>query len=170
MVINKIFTFIFEMNLETAYNITQIVAATAVITSLFYVAYEVKINTKALRLSTYQSIADSSMEILRSLYTSEETAAFYYRCLFDNSDLTGPEKLRWHAVMITVYRQWDNLLYQYRKGSLENEMWQTFDTTMTQYLKYKPWTDWFTSNGHFFSANLQRLVSAKIKDLESTFD
>ena len=122
------------MNLESVYFITQIVAAIAVIASLFYVSYEVRHNTKALKLSTYQSIVNSSMEILQSLYSNHETAAFYHRCLFDNTELSGTEKLRWHAVMITVYRHWDNLLYQNRMGSLDNEMWLTYDRTMTHYL------------------------------------
>ena len=153
------------MNLESVFFITQIIAAIAVIISLFYVAYEVRHNTKALKLSTYQAVVDSSMEILHSLYTNEETATFYHRCLFNNEELTGPEKLRWHAVMITVYRHWDNLLYQNRKGSLENDMWLSYDRTMTSYLSYKPWADWFMANGHLFSPQLQELVSGKLKQL-----
>ena len=150
------------MNLETVFFITQIVAAVAVTISIFYVSHEVRHNTKALKLSTYQAVVDSSMKILHSLYTNNETATFYHRCLFNDAELTGPEKLRWHAVMITVYRHWDNLLYQYNKGSLEKEMWLTYDTTMSQYLYYKPWVDWFTTNDHFFSASLQLLIGDKI--------
>jgi hypothetical protein len=65
--------------------------------------------------------------------------------------------------MITIYRHWDNLLYQNRKGSLEDEMWLSYDRTMTSYLEYKPWTDWFLANGHLFSSNLQQLVGDKIR-------
>ncbi len=155
------------MNLESVYYDTQIVAAIAVIVSLFYVAYEVRHNTKALRLSTYQSVVNSSMDILHSLYSSNETATFYHRCLFDNSELNGPEKLRWHAVMITLYRHWDNLLYQNRMGLLEDEMWLSYDRTMTHYLAYKAWVDWFATNGHLFSTNLQQLLGDKIKDIQS---
>ena len=155
------------MNLETVFFITQIVAAIAVTVSIFYVAFEVRHNTKATKLSTYQSLVDSSMQILQSLYNNEETAAFYHRCLFNNAELTGPEKLRWHAVMITVYRHWDNLLYQHKKGSLEDEMWQTYDTTMSQYLNYKAWADWFTENSHFFSESLQQSISSKLKNIQS---
>lgn len=155
------------MNLESVFFITQIVAAIAVIASLFYVAYEVRHNTKALKLSTYQSVVDSSMQILHSLYTNEETASFYHRCLFNNAGLTGPEKLRWHAVMITVYRHWDNLLYQNLKGSLENELWLSYDRTMTSYLSYQPWLDWFVTNSHLFSPQLQQLLAGKIKNIQS---
>ncbi|MBA2249151.1 MAG: hypothetical protein H0W12_03050 [Chitinophagaceae bacterium] len=137
------------MSLETIFYITQIVAAVAVIITLFYVAYEVRHNTKALKLSTYQAVVNSSTEILHSLYTNTETASFYHRCLFNNAELNGPEKLRWHAVMIAVYRHWDNLLYQNRMGSLEDEMWLTYDRTMTHYFSYKAWVDWFTTNSHF---------------------
>jgi hypothetical protein len=151
------------MTLESIFFITQIVAAIAVTASLFYVSREVRHNTKALKLATYQSVVDSSMEILKSLYNNNETATFYHRCLYNNADLTGPERLRWHAVMITIYRHWDNLLYQNRKGSLEDEMWLSYDRTMTSYLEYKPWTDWFLANGHLFSSNLQQLVGNKIR-------
>jgi hypothetical protein len=154
------------MNLESVFFITQIVAAIAIVVSLFYVAYEVRHNTKALKLSTYQSVVNSSMEILHSLYGNNETATFYHRCLFNNAELNGPEKLRWHAVMITLYRHWDNLLYQNRKGLLENEMWLSYDRTMTHYLAYQPWVDWFTANGHLFSTNLQQLLGDKIKAIQ----
>ncbi len=158
------------MNLESVFFITQIVAAIAVIISLFYVAYEVRHNTKALRLSTYQSVVDSSMKILHSLYSSNETAIFYHRCLFENAELNGPEKLRWHAVMITLYRHWDNLLYQNLKGSLEDEMWLSYDRTMTKYLEYKSWADWFKTNSKLFSTNLQQLVGDKIKKIQVKSD
>ena len=155
------------MNLEAVYYITQIVAAGAVIVSLFYVSYEVRLNTKAVKLSTYQSVVNSSKDILQSLYTNQETATFYHRCLFDNTELSGPEKLRWHAVMITVYRHWDNLLYQNRKGLLDNEMWLSYDRTMTHYLGYTAWVNWFTTNGQFFSPELQQLLNDKIKNIPS---
>lgn len=92
------------MSLESIYFVTQIIAASAVTASLFYVSREVRHITKALKLATYQSVVESSMEILHSLYTSNETAAFYHRCLFNHGELTAPEKLRWHAIMITTYR------------------------------------------------------------------
>ena len=155
------------MSLESIFFITQIVAAIAVIVSLFFVSHEVRHNTKALKLATYQSVVDSSMQILQSLYSSNETATFYHRCLFNNEELSGPEKLRWHAVMITLYRHWDNLLYQNRKGSLENEMWLSYDRTMTNYLAYQPWVDWFVANSQLFSTNLQHLLEDKIKNIQS---
>src|SRR5258708_7465479 len=99
------------MTLESVFFITQIFAAIAVTASLFYVSHEVRHNTKALKLATYQSVVNSSMKILHSLYSSNETASFYHRCLFNNAELSGPEKLRWHAVMITIYRHWDNLFF-----------------------------------------------------------
>ena len=155
------------MTLESVFFVTQIVAAIAVIASLFYVSREVRHNTKALKLATYQSVVDSSMEILHSLYGSNETATFYHRCLYNNAELDGPEKLRWHAVMITLYRHWDNLLYQNKKGSLETEMWLSYDRTMTSYLSYQPWVDWFMANSHLFSPQLQQLLANKIKDVRS---
>jgi hypothetical protein len=65
------------MNLETVFFITQIVAAIAVTISIFYVSHEVRHNTKALKLSTYQSVADSSMKILQSLYANNEMMVKY---------------------------------------------------------------------------------------------
>lgn len=62
-----------------------------------------------------------------------------------------------------------NLLYQNRKGSLENEMWLSYDRTMTSYLAYQPWVEWCKANSYLFSSYLQQLVGDKIKDIQSGF-
>ncbi|MEO5783771.1 MAG: hypothetical protein ABIQ07_10890 [Ginsengibacter sp.] len=155
------------MNLESVFFITQIIAAIAVVASLFYVAYEVRHNTKALKISTYQSIVHNSMELLYHLYGSEDTASFYYRCVQHYNELNEVEKIRWHSLMLSVYRHWDNLLYQNEKGSLEKEMWLSYDRTMSHYLTFQPWVLWFESNYNLFSTHLQKHLMQKIKEIRS---
>jgi hypothetical protein len=156
------------MSLESVYFVAESTAAIAVIATLYYVAREVRHNTKAVKASTYQSVANGSIHLLESLINSEATAHLYFRGLYHAAELSEEEKIRWHSLMLAVYRHWDNLCYQYRIGALEEEMWLSYDRTMSAYLKFHAWVNWFQVNHDLFSQHLQELIIQKIKEMKAT--
>ncbi|MGH7926803.1 MAG: hypothetical protein ACREQV_03305 [Candidatus Binatia bacterium] len=68
------------------------------------------------------------------------------------------EKLRFHTLLLTAFRHWDNLYYQFRCGTLDTEMWQSYNYTMTLWLANEARRVWFRDNAECFSEHLRDLV------------
>ncbi len=150
------------MDLETFSRIAGIVSSVAVVVSLIYVSVQVRQNTRALRATTYNSVTSNSVAILSPMYARPEFTEFLTRVQSDPDAATPAEKLRFHINLLAAFRHWDNLYYQFRNGTLEREMWESYDRTLTSWLANAAWRDWFRHNSSFFSDSLRALVQERI--------
>ena len=150
------------MNLETIARIAEIVSSIAVVVSLIYVGMQVRQNTRALRATTYNAVTANSISILSAMDSHPEYTEFLVRVQADPAAATPAEQMRFHLSMLSGFRHWDNLYYQYRNGMLEAEMWSSYDHTMTAWLEIPSWRDWFARNAGCFSASLQALIRQRL--------
>ena len=60
--------------------------------------------------------------------------------------------------MTAVYRHFGNLVYQYRVGALDREMWKSYENTLEQHLRVPSWRTWFEENKTIFSSSLVQQV------------
>lgn len=150
------------MDLEHIARIAEIVSSAAVVVSLIYVGLQVRQNTRALRATTYNAVTANSIAILSAMDTHPEYSEFLVRVQSDYGSATPAEKLRFHMCLLSAFRHWDNLLYQFRNGMLEREMWKSYDRTMTGWLANAAWRDWFVANAANFSESLQTLLRQRI--------
>lgn len=151
------------MNLEIVSKLAEIVSSLAVVISLIYVGVQVRQNTRALRATTYNAVTANSIAILEAMTQHSEFTEFLVRVQADPEAATRPEQLRFHMALLSGFRHWDNLLYQFRSGMLDEEMWASYDRTMRQWLAVPSWRDWFTRNAGCFSDSLQELVGKHIR-------
>ncbi len=150
------------MDLETITPIAEIIGSIAVVVSLIYVSVQVRQNTCALRATTYNAVTSNSIAILSPMFSHPEFAEFLVRVQSHPGMATPAEKLRFHVCMLSAFRHWDNLYYQFRNGMLEPEMWESYDCTMTGWLTNPAWRDWFVGNAACFSKNLRTLLQQRI--------
>ena len=68
--------------------------------------------------------------------------------------------------MTAVYRHFGNLVYQYRVGVLDQQMWQSYRDTLKQHLRTASWQTWFEQNRESFSRSLVDLVERAVGELE----
>jgi hypothetical protein len=69
--------------------------------------------------------------------------------------------------MTAAYRHFGNLVYQYRVGVLDEEMWQSYRLTLKEHLRTLSWQTWFEQNRRSFSASLVDLVGEATRELEA---
>ena len=150
------------MDLENIARIAEIISSVAVVVSLIYVGLQVRQNTRALRATTYNAVTANSIAILSAMDSHPEYSEFLVRVQSDYASATAAEKLRFHMCLLSAFRHWDNLLYQFRNGMLEREMWESYDRTMSNWLDNAAWRDWFVTNATSFSESLQALLHKRI--------
>lgn len=150
------------MDLQDLTQIAAIVSSIAVVVSLIYASVQLRHNTRALMATTYNAVTSNSLALLSPMTGSPEFSEFLHRAHAKPDTLTPAERLRFDAVMLAVFRHWDNLYYQFRSGTLDREMWEIYQRTLTRWLADEAWAAWFRENAHSCSESLRALVHERL--------
>ena len=139
-------------------NLGEFVGAIGVVVSLVYLARQMIQNTKAVRAASFNSMVQNSISLLEHSFRDSEFADFLARAQSDPSGLTAAEHVRWDAYMTAVYRHFGNLVYAYRVGTLDKQLWDSYRRTLKDHLNTPSWSEWYIANRHLFSTALDELV------------
>ena len=151
------------MNIESLAPLAEIISSVGVIVSLIYVSVQVRQNTRALKATTYNQITANSVAIMGPWHVHAEFTEFLARMTANPDAVTPAQKLRFHVMLLTCFRHWDNLYYQFRSGALDREMWESYDRSLTLWLANKAWRDWFRDNSEYVSGSLRDLVNTRLQ-------
>lgn len=144
----------------------EFVGALAVVTSLIYLARQMIQNTTSVRAASFNSMVQNSIRLLEHAFRDSEFADFLHRAESDPDSLTPAEVVRWDAYMTAVYRHFGNLVYQYRVGALDQQMWESYQRTLKEHLRVPSWGNWFRANAQVFSDALCLDVERILKEVE----
>lgn len=144
--------------LDALGNLGEFVGALGVVVSLVYLAQQMSQNTTSVRAASFNEMVQNSIRLLEHAFRDSEFADFLYRAERDPASLTPSERVRWDAYMTAVYRHFGNLVYQYRVGALDRQMWDSYERTLEEHLKTPSWAAWFEENKNNFSTALVEQV------------
>jgi len=154
------------MDLSTLANLGEFIAGLGVIVSLIYLAAQVRQNTAQVRASTTQAYSDAVGDLLGSIYTSPELTDFMVRASADPGTLTEAEWLRWHLMMTRIARHFDAAFYQYRTGTMDDEMWEGIQSSMIDWFGQPGLVAWFQRYGDRVSPRLAAILVVAIPALK----
>lgn len=143
-----------QITLQDLGNLGEFLGALGVIISLVYLAKQMQQNTTSVRAASFNSMVQNSIRLLEHAFIDSEFASFLHRVEENPSTLTPEEKVRWDAYMTAVYRHFGNLVYQFRVGALDREMWESYERTLDFHLRMPSWRTWFEENKELFSTSL----------------
>lgn len=144
-----------QATLQALGNFGEFVGALGVVISLVYLAQQMQQNTTSVRAASFNSMVQNSIRLLEHAFRDSEFADFLHRAEQNPEALTPAEMVRWDAYMTAVYRHFGNLVYQYRVGALDLQMWESYERTLEDHLRQTPsWGRWFEANKHVFSSSL----------------
>ena len=130
------------MNIESIANYADVIGGVAVIVSLIYVGIQIRRNTKSSQSqanqSAHESLANASLEIA----IDADLSSLARKGMVAFEKLTEEEHFRFMMLMMTVFRRFENIFYQYEKGFLEEELWDGYKQSMLLYH--------YTSGGQMF--------------------
>lgn len=104
--------------------IGEVVGAIGVIVSLLYVATQVSANTKSVRASTYQALADATVGITLTLGSDPQVALTFEKGLAGAEELSPAEAAQFRWLYHSVLRQQENGHFQYENGTMDPEIWK----------------------------------------------
>jgi len=148
-------------------NLGEFVGALGVVASLVFLTKQMQQNTRSVRAASFNSMVQNSMNLLQHAFIDSEFADFLHRADKDPSSLTPQERIRWDAYLTAVYRHFGNLVYQYRVGALNKEMWESYESTLEHHLRAPAWAAWFEENKALFSTSLVEQVERTLQRVEA---
>jgi hypothetical protein len=147
--------------------IGQVAAAIAVVITVAYLARQLRVNTQAVRVASYQGDVTNSISLTGAVYLHPEFADFFFRAQRDPSSLTPVEAVRWHCFMLAIFRHYEGLLLQHREGAIDADLWRGYDGALVSWLRSPGWAQWFEANAASFSTTLQTVVASHIRRLRT---
>ena len=156
-----------QFTLQDLGSLGEFVGALGVVISLVYLARQMSQNTTSVRAASFNSMTENSIRLLEHSFRDGDFAEFLHRAELDPSALSSIELVRWNAYMTAIYRHFGNLVYQYRVGVLDRQMWLSYRDTLKNHLRTPSWRTWFEENQATFSSSLVELVERAVRELEA---
>lgn len=108
------------MNLEDAYFISQIIAATAIVSSLIFVGLQLRQADKTQRAAMHQARADRIIKIYDQM-AQPHMAAVFAKATAAPETLTAPEVAQLRSFFLVVVANTEDQLWQHAAGLLDAE-------------------------------------------------
>lgn len=119
------------MKLETINALAQLIAAIGVIASLFYLAAQIRQNTRSMRAVVVDALTRGIVDIL-SAQTPDVIRSFVR--VVDNVDNASEEdRLRALPQLFALFKLFENAWFQQRQGTLDREQWRGWDAYIRTY-------------------------------------
>jgi len=145
------------MNLETINVWGPLIASLGVIVSLFYVAAQVRQNTRSARAVVVDSLARSMHDLAIQMAQNDQllmTASM----LKDWSSASEMERARYASFMLGYFKLFENGWFQMRQGTLEAEQWEGYDAFLRSVWMVPTVKTWWSMRRTFFAPGFRNYV------------
>lgn len=121
------------MSLETINAIAQLIAALGVIASLFYLAVQIRQNTRSQRSIVVDSLAQSLINLVGPQSTDPVLTRAFASATEDWHGAAEADRLRAAPVLFPLFKLFENAWFQKRQGTLDAEQWEGWDAYARMY-------------------------------------
>ena len=157
------------MNLETINAIAQLTAAIGVVASLFYLAVQIRQNTRSMRAVVVDSLAKSISDLLRPAAESAELMRAIHDVAEDYHHATNEDLLRSLPLLFSLFKLFENAWFQHCQGTLDPGQWQGWDAYIRMYFHRPGIQDWWRLRRAAFAPGFQNYLesSKPVSELQS---
>jgi hypothetical protein len=148
------------VSLETINSVAQIVAAIGVIASLFYLAAQIRQNTKSQRSVVVDSLTSSLIALLGPQSYDPELMRSFSAAVDDWHGATVEDRTRAVATLFITFKLFENAWFQQRQGTLDREQWEGWDLHMRVYYHRPGVQVWWSDRRAMFAAGFRKYIEA----------
>jgi hypothetical protein len=121
------------VSLETVSAIAQLIAAIGVIASLFYLAVQIRQNTRSQRSVVVDSLTSSLIALLGPQSFDPELMRSFAAAVEDWHGATVEDRTRAVSTLFITFKLFENAWFQQRHGTLDREQWEGWDLHIRVY-------------------------------------
>jgi hypothetical protein len=142
------------MSLEEIALVAEIVGAVAVIATLFYLAVQIRQNSRVVRSDFREKRTSSAQTMLLKL--ADEADLF--QKIGSGDELSETEQLRVDLLLRASYRGWESSVHHYKNGFLDEDEFLGFRASIRQFTQNKFHRDFWNKHQNEFSHGLRELL------------
>jgi hypothetical protein len=146
------------MNWEAIGAIGEILGAIGVIVTLGYLAVQIRQNTRSLRAAAQQSFVEVNASFAGLLLNNDGMARVYRLGINDQSQPSEDELVQFDMLMVTFFRDAQNLLLQ--QGTMDHEMWEGTMRNVLWHMRQPGVLDWWKTRKRMFSSRFCEYLEA----------
>ena len=148
------------MNVETLSAWAQLIASIGVILSLFYLAAQVRQNTRSSRAIVVDSLANSMHDLAFEMAKNDQLLKIITTTLQDWEGATELERARAASFMLGYFKLFENAWFQMRKGMLEQDQWEGYDAFLRTVWTQPAVKTWWSMRRTFFAPGFRNYVES----------
>ena len=148
------------MTLETLSSVAQLVAAIGVVASLFYLAVQIRQNTRSQRSVVVDSLTSSLIALLGPHSPDPNQMRAFASVVEDWHGATEDDRLRAVSMLFTTFKLFENAWFQQRQGTLEREQWESWDLHIRVYYHRPGVQTWWSDRRGLFSVGFRNYLEA----------
>jgi len=157
------------MTLEQASYFSQIIAALGVLASLLFVGFQIRQNTAAMRAQTRQHIASSWFAMVPPICDHAEAFAAGLRSQQPGfADLTETDRLKFVSTIFGLFKHYENIYLEHRRGGISRDAWAPWSTHMRLYFHQPGVQTWWAMRKGSFIPEFQVYLETSEKPVTPT--
>jgi hypothetical protein len=144
------------VRLETINAIAQLIAALGVIASLFYLAVQIRQNTRSMRAMVVDALTRGITDILSG--QTPEMLRSFARVVENLEDANEEDRLHALPALFALFKLFENAWFQQRQGTLDRQQWQGWDAYMRTYYHRPGVKGWWLMRRAAFAPEFREYV------------
>ncbi|HEU0273283.1 MAG TPA: hypothetical protein VFQ83_02000 [Candidatus Udaeobacter sp.] len=148
------------MKLEAINALAQLIAAIGVIVSLFYLAAQIRQNTRSMRAVVVDSLAHSLIDLLSPQAYDLEAMRAFAAAVEDWHGVTEEERARSLSFMFPTFKLFENAWFQQRQGTLDKQQWEGWDAYIRMYYHRPGVKIWWSLRKMAFAPGFRHYLEA----------
>ena len=149
-----------RVSLETVSAIAQIIAAIGVIASLFYLAVQIRQNTRSQRSVVVDSLTQSLIAFIGPQASDLDQMRALVTITEDWHGASEADRLRAVWMLFTMFKVFENAWFQQRQGTLDAEQWEAWDLHIRVYYHRPGVKTWWSLRRGMFAAGFRSYIEA----------
>jgi hypothetical protein len=141
--------------------VAELLGAIGVIASLWYLAQQIRHNTRSVRAASYQSWFASYDSFSNLLLGNADFDALLHRAASSADGLTPDERRRFLGVLRRGFRQFESLYYQHREGMIDPELFESWLSIYERSAQGPLFEEFWSADQSIFSAAFREFVDRR---------
>jgi hypothetical protein len=157
------------VKLEVINAVAQLIAAAGVIVSLFYLAVQIRQNTRSMRAMVVASLAESIADVIRPIAEDRDLMRAFQVVVEDWYGATDEDRMRALPILFSGFKHFENAWFQQHQGALDPQQWQGWDAYIRMYYHRPGVKTWWKLRRAAFAPGFRHYIesSEPISDLPS---
>ena len=147
--------------------LAEVIGAIAVVVSLFYVASQIRQNTRAVKSATAQSVHEHFASWYHLLANDGELSQIVVNGLKDYASLSEKDKARFVATFMAFLSYSQNAFIKWREKALSDDLWSGWELLMMNLVAAPGGKSFWKERGYLFGEEFRDFVQSDLMQREA---